>query len=221
MSARDFLKRLVKYAELPREEECIDILSHKEGEFVEVVNISENIQKCLSTFNANKNLIKSLKNDFSKFFRFFYKTHLHEFEMYPHSFSAMDVKEGISNCPDAIYCLVLEDYIKNDSWERLKRIIEDYMNLDTHLIDKFFILTSLQRGSCRLEDNWDNIVSLIDKYCEKCESTLRVLDIDGIEKMFLECNDVQPTTKERFDELRRIGDGIMQQMHDNCPWKKM
>lgn len=221
MSARDFLKRLVKYAELPREEEFIDILSHKEGEFVEVVNISENIQKCLSTFNANKNLIKSLKNDFYEFFLFFYKTHLHELKMYPHSFSAMDVKEGISNCPDAIYCLVLEDYIKNDGWERLKRIIENYMNLDTHLIDKFFILTSLRRGSCRLEDNWDNIVSLIDKYCEKRESTLSVFDIDDIEKTFLECNDVQPITKERFDELRRIGDGIMQQMHDNCPWKKI
>ena len=221
MSARDFLKRLVKYADLPREEERTDILSRKEGVFVEVVNINENIQKCLSTFDANKNLIKSLKNDFSEFFWFFYKTQLPEFGMYPHSFSAMDVKEGISNCPDAIYCLVLEDYIKNDSWERLKRIIEDYMNLDTQLIDKFFILTSLRRGSCRLEDDWDNIVSLIDKYCEKRESTLRVFDIDNIEKMFLECNDVQPITKERFDELRRIGDDIMQQMYDNCPWKKM
>lgn len=221
MSARDFLKGLVKYADLTREEERIDILSHNEGVFVEVVNISENIQKCLSTFDASKNLIKFLKNDFYEFFLFFYKTHLPELKRYPHSFSAMDVKEGISNCPDAIYCLVLEDYIKNDSWERLKRIIENYMNLDTYLIGKFFILTSLRRGSCRLEDNWDNIISLIDKYCEKRESTLRVFDIDDIEKTFLECNDVQPITKERFDELRRIGDGIMQQMHDNCPWKKI
>ena len=155
MLARDFLKRLVKYADLPREEERIEILSRKDGEFVEDANISESIQKCLFTFDANKNSIKSLKNHFSEFFWFFYETRLHEFERYPHSFSAMNVKEGISNCPDAIYCLVLEDYIKNDSWERLKRIIEDYMNLDTHLIDKFFILTSLRRGSCRLEDDWD------------------------------------------------------------------
>ena len=220
MSARDFLKRVVKYADLPREEERIDILSRKEGEFVEDANISENIQKCLFTFDANKNSIKSLQNHFSEFFWFFYEIRLHEFERCPHSFSAMNVREGVSNYPDAIYCLVLEDYIKNDGWERLKRIVEDYANREEHLIDKFFIITSLRRGTCGLGDNWDNLVSLIDKYCEKRESTLRVFDIDDIEKTFLEYKDVKAITRKRFNEIQQIGESIMRYMHDNCVWKQ-
>jgi hypothetical protein len=220
MSARDFLKRVVKYADLPREEERIDILSRKEGEFVEDANISENIQKCLFTFDANKNSIKSLQNHFSEFFWFFYEIRLHEFERCPHSFSAMNVREGVSNYPDAIYCLVLEDYIKNDGWERLKRIVDDYANREEHLIDKFFIITSLRRGTCGLGDNWDNLVSLIDKYCEKRESTLRVFDIDDIEKTFLEYKDVKAITRKRFNEIQQIGESIMRYMHDNCVWKQ-
>ena len=228
MSTRDFLKRLVKYAGLPREEERIDTLSRKEGEFVEdtiaLNNISGNIQKCLHSFNANKSSIKSQKNDFRgdflNFFRFFYKTSLPEFKRCPHSFLAMNVKGGVSNCPDAIYCLVLEDYIKNEGWERLERIIEYYINFEEYLAGKFFIITSLRRGTCGLGDNWDNLVSLIDKYCEKRESTLRVFDIDDLEKAFLECNNVKAITRERFNGIQQIGESIMQYMHDNCVWKQ-